>query len=202
MEITGPGSKDVGERGQIGRGRVVIYDNDLNRQASGGLAGQPKMGVVTKQQDGVAIQQELADLIDVEGGVAGDGRVAGSEDAEVSGNPLGMIGAKKGALGAALDAGLQQPTSNGLCHVAQLRERVTLDSRSAGSDGRRLMLQFNRNQVWITLYRFLEAVVEHRVNNPIFAGLNAVAYLTASVNAIARSGGKGYGKPIWNAPSQ
>jgi hypothetical protein len=101
-----------------------------------------------------------------------------------------MIGAKKGALGAALDAGLQQPTSNGLCHVAQLRESVTLDSRSAGSDGRRLMLQFNRNQVWITLYRFLKAVVEHRVNNPIFAGIKAVAYLTASVNAIARSGGE------------
>ena len=83
---------------------VAVDEDELDGEIAGGFAGEREAVAISKEKDGVGVEQQLADLIGVKGGVERDGCVSRGEHAEIGGHPQGMIGGEEGALGAAFDA--------------------------------------------------------------------------------------------------
>ena len=161
MEVAWAFRKDGAQVGEALFVAFAIDENDLDGEIFDGVTREREVMPIGEEQHGVGIEEKLADLVGMEGGVERYGCVAGGDDAEVGGHPPGMVGGEEGALRTFRDVGLEEPVADGLGHVAELGESVALDRSCAGCDGGGFALQLYGDQVRELAYRFRKAVVEH-----------------------------------------
>jgi len=106
---------------------------------------------VAEEQGRAAVDEQFLDLVGVEGGVEGDGGASGGDDAELGGDPAGMIGGEDGDAGVAGNAG-GEPVGDALGHAGKFGEGNAFNGI--------LALNFEGDVVGEVASGFLETLVE------------------------------------------
>ena len=161
LEVARPGGEDFGKLAQTFDELTAVHEDEFDGQVLGGFAGGGETSTIAEQQDGVGINEELADLVGVKSGVERDSGIGGRQNAEVGGGPSGVVGGEESALRSARETLREQPPANGFGHVAELGEGIAFDRCGARGDGRGFTLKFNCDQIREAAGRLREAVVEH-----------------------------------------
>ena len=142
MKSPGPAVSMLSESGcptHAGFARVGIFfvqQNNLYAEPLDRLLRGCQMLAVGEQAPGAAVAQQLGNLRGVVRGVERDGYAAGSDDAQVGGDPARAVGGENGGAGAARHLLIKQPPPHRFCHPPQLGIGVALDRDVLPGDGR------------------------------------------------------------------
>ena len=129
-----------------------VGENQIHFQSADGLLCDSEMLDIGDEQGSATVFEEFGDLVGVEGGVEGNGSVAGGDDAQVGGNPARVVVGEDGDARAGGELLLREPAPHGFGHLAGLGVGVALDLV--------LALDFEGDVLGAALFGFDKLVVE------------------------------------------